>query len=102
MLDSGQSESIAVLGLGYVGCVTAACLAKLGHRVYGIDKDAIKVDSILAAKAPFYEPGLEDVIRETVAAGRLSAAEHPGRIGCPYRKRARRAVAACSSSSALG
>jgi len=73
VLESGQSESIAVLGLGYVGCVTAACLAKLGHRVYGVDRDATKIASILAARAPFYEPGLEEVVRETVAAGRLSA-----------------------------
>ena len=73
MLNSEQSQSIAVLGLGYVGCVTAACLAKLGHRVYGIDKDEAKIASILAAKAPFYEPGLEEAIRETVAAGSLSA-----------------------------
>jgi GDP-mannose 6-dehydrogenase len=73
VLNSGQSQSIAVLGLGYVGCVTAACLAKLGHRVYGIDKDETKIASILAAKAPFYEPGLEEAIRETVAAGMLFA-----------------------------
>ena len=73
MFSSGQSRSIAVLGLGYVGCVTAACLAKLGHRVYGIDKDEAKIASILAARAPFYEPGLEEAIRETVAAGSLSA-----------------------------
>jgi len=73
VLNSGQSRSIAVLGLGYVGCVTAACLAKLGHRVYGIDQDETKIASILAAKAPFYEPGLEEAIRETVAAGSLSA-----------------------------
>jgi GDP-mannose 6-dehydrogenase len=73
VFNSGQSQSIAVLGLGYVGCVTAACLAKLGHRVYGIDKDEAKIASILAAKAPFYEPGLEEAIRETVAAGNLSA-----------------------------
>lgn len=72
-MNSGQSQSIAVLGLGYVGCVTAACLAKLGHRVYGVDRDETKIASILAAKAPFYEPGLEEAIRETVAAGRLSA-----------------------------
>jgi len=71
--NSGQGRSIAVPGLGYVGCVTAAGLAKLGHRVYGIDKDEAKIDSILAAKAPFYELGPEEAIRETVAAGRLSA-----------------------------
>jgi GDP-mannose 6-dehydrogenase len=73
VLTSKNSQSIAVLGLGYVGCVTAACLAKLGHRVFGVDKDETKVASILAGRAPFYEPGLEEVVRETVAAGRLSA-----------------------------
>ena len=71
---SGQSsQSIAVVGLGYVGCVTAACLAKLGNRVYGIDRDEGKVASIASGCAPFYEPGLEEVVRETVAAGLLSA-----------------------------
>ena len=74
MLMAGQTtQSIAVVGLGYVGCVTAACLAKLGHRVYGIDRDQSKIASIVSGCAPFYEPGLEDVVRDTVAAGLLSA-----------------------------
>jgi GDP-mannose 6-dehydrogenase len=64
---------IAVLGLGYVGCVTAACLASLGHRVSGIDRDEHKVREVQNGRAPFYEPGLEDLVRENVAAGRLSA-----------------------------
>ena len=50
-------NQIAVLGLGYVGCVTAACFASLGHRVMGIDRDQHKVDNVLAGRAPFYEPG---------------------------------------------
>ena len=66
-------QSIAVIGLGYVGCVTAACLAKLGHRVFGIDSDQTKIAAILSNRAPFYEPGLEEAIRETVADGRLTA-----------------------------
>jgi GDP-mannose 6-dehydrogenase len=53
--------------------VTAACFASLGHRVMGIDRDQHKVDNVLAGRAPFYEPGLEDLVRENVAAGRLSA-----------------------------
>ena len=64
---------IAVLGLGYVGCVTATCLAELGHRVIGVDKDQHKVNNVLNGQAPFYEPGLEELVRTNVAAGRLSA-----------------------------
>ena len=64
---------MAVFGLGYVGSVTAACLAHLGHRVFGVDKDELKVHSILAGQAPFYEPGLAEVIRDTVSSGMLTA-----------------------------
>lgn len=55
--------------------MTAACLAHLGHHVIGIDKDALKTGNITAGRAPFYEPGLEDLIRETVAASRLTATQ---------------------------
>jgi GDP-mannose 6-dehydrogenase len=65
--------TIAVLGLGYVGCVTAACFANLGYRVIGVDKDQHKVSAIIDGTAPFYEPDLEDLIRNNVNAGRLSA-----------------------------
>lgn len=68
-----DSAQIAVFGLGYVGCVTAACLAQLGHRVIGVDRDEFKVRNVQNHRAPFYEPGLEELIRENVAAGRLSA-----------------------------
>src|SRR5436190_19724217 len=64
---------VAVFGLGYVGCVSAACLARLGHRVIGVDKDEHKIRNVMDGKAPFYEPGLEELVKETVAAGRLSA-----------------------------
>jgi len=66
-------QQIAVLGLGYVGCVTAACLAHIGHRVVGVDRDPFKVESVLAGRAPFFEPGLEDLVQACVQAGRLSA-----------------------------
>jgi len=66
-------QQIAVLGLGYVGCVTAACLAHLGHRVTGVDRDQFKVDTVSAGRAPFFEPGLEALVREAVDAGRLTA-----------------------------
>jgi GDP-mannose 6-dehydrogenase len=68
-----QPLNVAVLGLGYVGCVTAACLAKLGHFVTGVDSDEFKVRNVMAGNAPFYEPGLEEFVRETVASGRLKA-----------------------------
>ena len=66
-------QQIAVLGLGYVGCVTAACLAHVGHRVVGVDRDQFKVDTVRAGSAPFFEPGLEELVRDSVNAGRLTA-----------------------------
>ena len=64
-----------MFGLGYVGSVTAACLAELGHRVIGVDRDQGKIESIRKSHAPFFEPGLEDLISANVAAGRLSATD---------------------------
>jgi GDP-mannose 6-dehydrogenase len=66
-------ERIAVVGLGYVGCVTAACLAELGHQVVGVDRDEYKVKSVLEGRAPFFEPGLEELVQRNVSAGRLLA-----------------------------
>ncbi len=66
------------MGLGYVGCVSAACLARLGHRVTGVDRDRHKVESVLEGRAPFFEPGLEQVIQDGVAAGLLSATDSLG------------------------
>ena len=66
-------QQVAVLGLGYVGCVTAACLAEMGHSVAGVDRDAFKVESVLAGRAPFFEPGLEEMVGRNVTAGRLTA-----------------------------
>ena len=68
-----EPKNVAVLGLGYVGCVTAACLANLGHSVVGVDTDEFKVRNVTAGNAPFYEPGLEEIVRATVACGRLRA-----------------------------
>ena len=68
-----MTSNVAVLGLGYVGSVTAACLAKLGHTVVGVDRDEFKVDCILNATSPFFEPGLEALIQDVRGAGRLTA-----------------------------
>jgi GDP-mannose 6-dehydrogenase len=71
---------VAVFGLGYVGCVTAACLASLGHRVLGVDRDEHKVEEIKNGRAPFYEPGVDDLVRENIAAGRLSVCTSAGSV----------------------
>ncbi|WP_314214310.1 UDP-glucose/GDP-mannose dehydrogenase family protein [Pseudarthrobacter equi] len=63
---------ITVVGCGYLGAVHAACMAKLGHEVVGIDVDENKIAELSAARAPFFEPGLEDLLLEVQATGRLS------------------------------
>src|SRR5579864_4416595 len=68
-----SAKNIAVLGLGYVGCVSAASLASLGHSVTGVDTDEFKVSQVRSGHAPFYEPGLAEMVGREVAAGRLSA-----------------------------
>jgi GDP-mannose 6-dehydrogenase len=68
---------IAVLGLGYVGTVSAACLASRGHRVVGVDVEPRKVDAIKEGRAPVIEPGLDDLIKQTVADGSLTAISDP-------------------------
>ncbi len=47
---------VSVFGIGYVGCVTAACLAREGHEVIGVDVDPIKVRALNDGRAPFFEP----------------------------------------------
>ncbi len=64
---------ITVFGAGYVGLVSAACLAELGHEVACVDVDAAKVAAIQSGRAPIFEPGLEALIRKGQAEGRLRA-----------------------------
>ena len=69
--------NIAVFGLGYVGTVTAACLASKGHDVWGVDPETTKVDMISAGASPVVEPGLEAVVADAVSTGRLRATTDP-------------------------
>src|SRR5918992_4166569 len=64
---------VAVFGIGYVGCVTAACLSRDGHDVLGVDTDADKVAELNAGTAPISEPGLSELVASQVRAGRLRA-----------------------------
>ncbi len=64
---------ITVFGAGYVGLVSAACLAELGHEVACVDVDAAKVAAIQSGRAPIFEPGLEALIRKGQAEGRFRA-----------------------------
>lgn len=62
---------ISIFGLGYVGCVTAACLARDGHTVIGVDVNPQKVDLVGSGRSPVEEPGLDDLVREVVGLGHL-------------------------------
>ncbi len=63
---------IGVVGLGYVGLTTAACLADLGHQVIGVDIDEGRLTILRKSKLPIYEPGLEELVERGTRSGRLS------------------------------
>jgi UDPglucose 6-dehydrogenase len=63
---------IAIVGTGYVGLVSAACFAELGHEVIGVDIDAAKVAMLESGKSPIYEPGLEELLKSGLKSGRLT------------------------------
>lgn len=60
-----------MIGCGYLGAVHAACMAKLGHDVVGYDVDLERLSALASGKAPFFEPGLDDLLAEGLASGRL-------------------------------
>lgn len=62
---------IVMIGTGYVGLVSGACFSDFGHHVVCVDKDASKVDALLAGRIPIFEPGLDQLVATNAAAGRL-------------------------------
>lgn len=72
---------ITVFGMGYVGCVTAACLADMGHKVTGVDLQQVKVALITTGRSPVIEPGLGELMLSGVQAGRLEAIQCVQRLG---------------------
>ena len=88
---------VSIFGLGYVGCVTAACLPKDNHEVIGVDVMASKVERLAAGQPTVVETGIEELIAEAHAQGRISATTNGRstgkacrRISAPKRKRCRR------------
>ncbi|MFP4266953.1 MAG: UDP-glucose dehydrogenase family protein [Spirochaetaceae bacterium] len=65
-------SKIAVVGSGYVGLVTGACLSDFGHTIVCVDNDQGKIENLIQGKVPIYEPGLSPLIEQNVEAGRLS------------------------------
>ena len=58
----GEGLGVGIVGCGYIGLVTGACLAHLGHRVVCVDEDESKLAGLRACKMPIYEPGLQELV----------------------------------------
>ena len=71
---------VAIVGTGYVGLVTGSGLAALGHTVACVDADPARVDAIARGEPPFSEPGLAELLRRALGAGRLTATTAPDRV----------------------
>ncbi|SRR5579862_1374386 len=66
-----SSMDLCIIGSGYVGLVSGACFAEVGHKVVCVDNDPKKVAALQSGRIPIYEPGLEDIVHRNVSAGRL-------------------------------
>ncbi|MGI9197269.1 MAG: UDP-glucose dehydrogenase family protein [Candidatus Nanopelagicales bacterium] len=71
---------LSVVGTGYLGATHAACMAELGHDVIGLDSDAAKVAALSAGTVPFWEPGLDEVLRHALDSGRLRFTTDPAAV----------------------
>ena len=67
---------ISVIGTGYLGATHAACMSSLGLEVVGVDLDAAKIERLKGGRVPFYEPGLEELLQEQLATGRLTFSDN--------------------------
>src|SRR5687767_15588798 len=67
----GTVMDVTVIGCGYVGLVTATCLASIGHTVRGVEKDQKKLKTLQDGHCPIFEPGLQELMQEHYAAGSL-------------------------------
>src|ERR1700737_1621888 len=63
---------VAMIGTGYVGLVSGACIADFGHQVTCVDKDVSKISTLIAGEIPIYEPGLSEIVQSNVREKRLS------------------------------
>lgn len=64
--------NVTIVGTGYVGLVTGACLAELGNNVFCLDLDLVKINLLNAGGMPLHEPGLEEIIQRNMEEGRLA------------------------------
>ena len=78
---NGQIQRISVIGTGYLGLTHAVCMADLGHEVLAIDVDAEKIAKAARGETPFFEPGLEPLLRKNLDAGRLRFTDSFAEIG---------------------
>ncbi len=90
---------LSVIGCGYLGAVHAAAMASIGHEVVGIDVDETKIASLTAGRAPFFEPGLQEILKAGIASGRLrfttdmaAATARPSTSSASARRSRRRAT----------
>lgn len=76
-MASSHSMNVSIFGLGYVGAVTAGCLAELGHTIIGADVQQEKVDAFNTGRSPIIEPELDEMLQRAKQQGRLRATTHP-------------------------
>jgi len=77
LLKSQPRHKVAVIGTGYVGAVTSTCLAYVGHEVCGLDSDSARAGQLNNGQTPFHEPGLPELLKSTLATGRLRFTDNP-------------------------